>query len=963
MGRSASAPKRPPGTAANQHSTKHENGIVEPRKHLRKPKSNASLGGHARSPAVDRVPSTPPPPLPATPPTANGRARQHNDPSSDLKMEAEPLLSVEGYTESSESESFHMGARSISMLGEENHRKIDVNAAKNPAVHRDAGTLSLLVTVLRSCPLYDTIAILIVLLQIPPTFLTIIHFLFATLTFVPPSTSSHSSLSLTDIFEGTLGTPSVATIIAVDALVLMIWLFLWGPLQETALDLSQTVIALTLGGGASGRDAGFNNVLICLGVVGLSRFAREGGIKNSSLRMFFPAASSGMLGAESDDAFEPPPLRTSKASHAWVRTILAIHILTQGVVRYIRDWYVRREKRDSLLNGLGDPEAAKGSLSHAENAADSTSSTPSAVPVDLDSLNVLPVGNGLDKALNSKKKRKVSAQVRLRQPIWAALASTKIVMAKEYETSRAAAESAGTNATDVNNLGNAPFDTEADRIWITYVGFDEVCFNTSYFPSHLYAAKTSEGRGGLAQIPGVDMTKPFFVRVNRSIWQPTRINPISDAPGSTTDGPRWSGEIFGLAPMSNYNCDFVSTVDGSILFSTSVRTMQAPTADTASAPMIAPSVQQSPTTTLKTSIATVELKLQEERNRQKRERKDQKSKLNSARKEIDRLSSNIASAGGNDDRLRQKVQQSNLHARQADDAIASLIEQLELLENLPEDELVEYKSQKAAWQAQKELHKASRHEFQAAKQAADREVQSLTAELTTYQQKKERMQSRIAKLNGEHDRITDANARGLDEAQRKASERTAKEADRARIEMLYKERIDMLAPQIQAMQLALSEIWSNIAAMQHAEYLAAQAHMQHTPAINVPTSRPFDNSEGTATNSMSPWNASGAAPYGGVSMTPQHSFHGYRARGRSSSMLSNVSGFTQSSGEAEPLPREVQEAIERERRSGSSSASASASASASGTSGSVGDPKSPPAQSAQPSLIGSSRYLNPWDEN
>jgi len=115
------------------------------------------------------------------------------------------------------------------------------------------GPLEHLSTVLSSLPLQDTIAILIVLLQIPPTFLSIVHLLFATLTFVPPSSTALSALSFPDILNGTLGTPSVATIFFVDAVVLLVWLFLWSPLQDIALDLAQTVIALTLGGGTNGR--------------------------------------------------------------------------------------------------------------------------------------------------------------------------------------------------------------------------------------------------------------------------------------------------------------------------------------------------------------------------------------------------------------------------------------------------------------------------------------------------------------------------------------------------------------------------------------------------------------------------------------------------------------------------------------------------------------------------------------
>lgn len=861
-------------------------------------------------------------------------------------------------SESSSSESYHnlLNAHPT----QENHRRIDVNAAKNPAVHRDAGPLGLILTVLRSCPLYDTIAILIVLLQIPPTFLSIIHLLFATLTFVPPSTSPHSGFSFTDIFEGTLGTPSVATIVAVDCLALLVFVFLWTPLQDIAFDLAQTVIALTLGGGTSGRDGGFNNVVICFGVIGLSHFARNGGIKHSGLRILF-----GSSGIDSDDPLEPSLQVQSHGTYSWIRNVFAVHILAQGVVRYVRDWYVRRERRDSLLASMVDPEAAKGSVSHIENTTNEASNGTASNSPDMDSLGLISSNN--DKLLNPKRKRKASAQVRSRQPLWAALASTKIVMAKEYETSRTASESAGTNATDINNLGNAPFTSEADRIWITYVGFDEVCFNTSYFPSHNFVA-TSTSEDDVPDTPGIDKSKPFFVRVNRTVWQPTRINAVKDVSSEPTAEQSWSGEIFGLAPMSSYECDFISTVDGSVIFSTNIKTMQAPTASASSLPTISPSVQRSarpdsPTTTLKNSIATAEAKLYEERNRQKRERKELKAKINSTRKEIDKLTGNISSSGGNDDRLRQKVQQSNLHAKQADEAVANLLMEMEHLESLPEDDVIEWKDAQGAWQSQKDMHKQCRNDFVEAKQAADREVQAMSTEVATYQQKRERLQSRIKKLIGEHDRITDANARGLDEAQRKATERDAKEAERARAEMMYLERLDVLGPQILEYQQNLSAIWATIHAMQQAEYIAQQAHMkahnQPSPTTVTQNLHTYDVSDG-ATISSYPWNPPTFVPGYNPSMLMNtfNVHHNNTTRGRSSSMHSNISKFTSSSlgDEPEPpLPYDARGIIERRRQKSEGSGSVE-SGSGSGSC-SVGDPKSPIAGLASTATWGSG-----WDE-
>jgi hypothetical protein len=829
-------------------------------------------------------------------------------------------------------------------ISPEPHRQIDVNAAKNPAVHRDLGPLKLAYTVLRQCPLRDTIAILIVLLQLPPTFLSLVHLLFATLTFVPPTTSGHSSFSFTDIFEGSLGTPSVATIVVVDILVLLIWLFLWGPLQKFALDLAQTVIAMTLGGGTHGKEAGMNNVLVCLTVIGFSHFARSANIKSPGLRSLLSTSSGGLLGSDHDDPFsESPPQIHEKGAYGWARSILAIHILTQGVVRYIRQWYVRREKRDTAGSSLGDPEAAKGSVHPDPSSHDLNSTLSNGQMPENEASNALI---NTEKALSAKKKRKVSAQVRTRQPLWAALASTKVVMVKEYETSHSAAESAGANATDINNLGNAPFSTEADRIWITCVGFDEVCFSTSHFPSHPSTAHCN-GNGDLG-LSGIDKSKPFFVRVNSTVWQPTRINIATDSGSENAKGTRWNGEIFGLAAASSFEFEFVSTVDHSVLFSTSVMTLQAPSADNAAiSSTLSPGPQRSrrpdsPNTTLKTSIATAELKLTEERNKQKRERKDQKTKLNSVRKELDRLSSNIASSGSSDDRLRQKVQQSNLHMKQAEEALESITAELEALERLPEDDYREYKSARAAWQSERDMHKASRAAFESDKGDSDRQLAALNSELSTIQQKRERMQVRIAKLAGEHERITDANARGLDEAQRKEREREAREFDRQQSEAMWMDRFETLEPQIQTMQATAQALWENFHAMQQVEYMAQQ--QQHSPDSSM-GNLAYDHSE----NPSWPWNPPGfnVNPYVPTSMPPASQLVMPRSRGRSSSMLSNVSGFTQSSTDEMPLSmqmpisRDTAEAIDRERARYNGSGAGSGSAGTGSGDGSTGDPKSP----------------------
>ncbi|CZT49328.1 related to NNF2 Protein with role in chromosome segregation [Rhynchosporium secalis] len=942
MPRGPATSKRQPG-AANQRDTRHENGLVGPGKKVQKQKSNGQLNDHAKP--TESNSSTPP--LPGTPPpSSNGHARRPmpgGENMAENKMVAglSRKASVDGSSDSASD--VYQNASGAPPAVE--HRQINVNAAKNPLVHHDA--LSFALTVLWACPLWDTLAILIVLLQIPPTFLSIVHLLFATLTFVPPSTAANSSgLSFTDILQGTLGTPSVGTIFLIDVLVLMVWLFLWSPLQDIALDLAQTVIALTLGGGTSGKGAGMKNVVWCFSVIGLSHYFHGNTIQSFGLRAIM--ASNGFIASpDPDDPLEPHSGNSSKR-HGLIRSILAIHILTQGVVRYIRDWYVRREKRDSSAS-IADPEAGK-----ALDAGSDSTTTPQTQ--ENDSPASLTVGIPI---ATIKKKKKQSAQVRSRQPLWAALASTKIVMVKEYETSHTASESAGTNATGANDLGNAPFQSEADRIWVTSIGSDEVAFSTSYFPVHKRQERSEENTG--LDPTGIDMTKPFYVKVNNTTWQPTRINSTAESEQTQGDQVRWSGVIVGLAPTSSYQCDFYSTSDDSLIFSGRVRTLQSSTADLSVGLSPGPHTAGrpgSPTSTLRTSIGTQELKLQEEKRTLKSNRKDQKSKLALVRKEIDRFAAAVQSTGPNDEKQKQKIHQSNLNRTQAEERTQELESEIASFQAVPTDDTARYSSAKSEIQSQRDKHKLARSEFNTAKAAAEREIEERKNELHALKHKSDTKKAKLSLLNEKHEELTDANAKGLDEAERKEREREAKRKNREDIHEFYINRDQHLNLQIQEGTSALNAVAHAIETLRglHRQDMYQADQSPDASNQNLSTGFPPDAipENGGMNASAYPWNPPSSSAFSSgttssdltVTAGPNYSPHGVRTRGRTSSMLSNVSGFTQSSSEGPSgagafypgIGRHTMWSDAREERKESS-----ASGSASG-SGSLSDPKSPTAR-------------------
>ncbi|KAI1485622.1 hypothetical protein F5X96DRAFT_659147 [Biscogniauxia mediterranea] len=906
MPRASATAKRQHG-ASSHRDTRHENGLVTPGKRIPKQKSQSLSNGnsikqhqHQHQPphpqpaddaAVSSAPSTPPP-------NANGYSKNPIDMSPERKTAESPRrASVGTYSESSSSESYNSHAANLA--SDDNHRRIDVNATKNCNVHRDPGPLDFALTVLRSCPLQDTIAILIILMQIPPLALSGIYVLFTLLTFV-----TSNGLTFNEVFEWNLGAPSLATVICVDGIVLLIWLFLWGPVQHVILDLAQMVIALGLGGGSSSRDGGsMKNTLICLSMIVLSHVLRHTKMKYSPVGYLL--GSSRFVTPDFDDPLEALDSmrgydRVQSGWFGWVKSILAIHILTQGLVKYIRDWYLRRERRDTLAQNAADPEAGKSYA--AEN--DGGFSTPDSDAASLQS----------STALTTKKKRKHSAQVRNRQPLWAALASTKIVVVKEYELTHAAAESAGSNATDIHNLGNAPFNTQPGQIWISYIGCDEVCFNTSHFP----VSPAPESHQDSSRI---DLTKPFYVRVNNAIWQPTRMTPVEDSKDDCGQGLRWSGDIYGLTPMSNYECEFVCTATHEILFSTSVRTTQAKSADvdagiskTASQRSLRP---DSPITTLKTSIAAAESKLSEEKARQKALRKEFHRRTNALKKENEKLSAAVQSAGTGDDKLRQKTQQNTTQQKQAEQAMANLEAELKEFEKVPESLKSTWKTKQATWTGEKAKYDRAVATFKSFKASVDNRIKTLEEEKASLQAKRNKISNRIAKVDGEYARISDANARGLDEAERRRQARENYEKDIEKIERDLLSRINeiettaynkeqenmTLKAQLDAFHTQQQAAYAYTAPYEFTEAVnqfpspGPAAHAQPNAPVNAPYDVAAAWNNSLYNNSL--WGpsplASSFVPQSASIPQPQPQQIATKSRGRSSSMLSDVSGFTQSS--------------------------------------------------------------------
>lgn len=594
---------------ANRTTT--ENGLAAPvGKRIARQRSNPHLNGHVNgkpqpptpSPAsnVDDPMTQPAAAAPAAPPSS----APPPPPASQRTSDAAAAAAAAAYATSpapaasaSTAEDRTRAGSNVSLDGLEACRQYDAdpfdsapstlvrpaataNGTKTPPVYTP-NMLTVATTILSSCPLRDVLAILIILLQLPPTVLTVVQFLFATLTFVPPQAGTPLSAlsafpSFTDIFQGSGGTPSLFTIVFADALILVLWLVLWVPVQNFFLDLAQAVIAIALGGAAAGKNGTTNGIFICFVIILSNHLFRFRPLRQHILHFVYTGLARGGLEFLSSPPSMPSFQESFSTPHGWPRSLLGIHILAQGVVRIIRRSLSRREAAQSLPTGKKtDPEAGV----HLQRASTATIDSNAEVP-NSSSSDGRPPGPSpathahKDKASSSRRKRKQATHVRSQQPFWAALASTKVTVLKEMESSRAANDAGEANAKDANHIGNAVWGSEDDRVWISEVGHSDISFRVILSGSGDYDEVHDQGGNGGS---GIDKSKPFYIRVNGADWSSTRIRSTlpEGYPGEERTGV-WVGEIFGLTGLSNYHCEFVRTKDHEVFYSTSLITSPSP---------------------------------------------------------------------------------------------------------------------------------------------------------------------------------------------------------------------------------------------------------------------------------------------------------------------------------------------------------------------------------------------------
>lgn len=762
-----------------------------------------------------------------------------------------------------------------------------------------SSTFSMAMTILSACPLSDAIAILILLLSLPPTLIITIHTLFASLTFVPPSagvswSSWNGVPSLGDWFHATAaGGPSLFTIFFVDGVMTLIYLCSSLLLQNIYLDLGQAVIAISLSGATAAKGGSANNVAICSIIVFLSHFLRYNKIHLTGLeylRSLLQNLGTGLhWNPVPPSSFSPSP----SVIYGWPRTLLGCHILAQGLLTLVRRTLAgyANHTRGSASNRQ-DPEAAsygdapKTSIS----PGDSGQEPPGGLGSDGRPPGPSPAMRESNQRIStSRKKKRHATQVRSRQPLWAAIASTKVTFYKEMEQKQASIDQAEAVAYDStqDNASIQPKISE-DRIAVIDMRPTDILFRAN-LPTFSNSAH-SKLDPNTPISAGIDKTKPFFVRMNGADWGSTK---ITQAEGEEA---LWNGEIFGLTPLTNYSCELIRMSDHHVLCTTSLVTLPAPSAEQTSIVSAPPQPQSlrplSPISTLKQSIAAAEMKREEARNKLKRTRRDHKNAASAVRKEIDQLNAKVASSGGQDERQRQRILQLTQHLRQASEATTALKDETDAMGDIPEAELREYNEKKRAWQATCDRKSAALADLEAAKSHAQREIAQVTSELTSAAQKRERLSTRKGKLTEQLDRLTNQKKADLNARQKHEHERANRVAEYQRQEaqlLFWTQQTDSLADEN---TLRANEAFAQM------DYLNNMISQQQQTLSGPPT--PEGNLPGTNGPPNRQPTAFDFSMFGGFGQGLGGFRGGAQGRGRSSSMLSGYSGFTDDDLDAIP---------------------------------------------------------------
>lgn len=812
------------GAKKHQHNNRHENGLVGPGKRITKQKSNGHLNGNAKG-------SIPTEPLPSANPIeqqSHVTSPNGNETTIESPRRVSQTIHRSKETDSGcETNKQDHASRWESTNGSTMPpRKIEITTTRSKS-SQDVSAFHIAQTILRSRPACDTIALLIVLLALPSIVLTIVQALFASLTIMPGAgLSPVSFLSIFDVFQGSAGSPSLGTMAIVDMFCFGLWICLWNWAQNFALDLAQIQIAITLGNGTAGKNSSINT--FCLTVVLFLHAIRSKGVRRFVVSNLVPSAlvsnpnfTEIMKYLPGDSDFGDSPGLPSK-----IRSIFAIHILSQAFMAFVRRQVANSQAGSNPKQSKRlDAEASAGSTNPDALHSDIPGTAGTSSSIDYHPPPTPGFKDGRDKGLSAKKRRKYANQVRSRQPFWAALASTKVHVLREVEHNK------GLPNTTANQT--VPFEAvQQDLVWITDVDPSSILFEAHY-------------SGSIEKDQEFGEIKPFYVRINGARWPNMALETLHDDDRAETSQLQFHGSISGLAPNCTYTCSFCRSDDDDEFACVMVRTPALLDKDLPSSLLPAPARQStrpsSPTTTLKNSIASADLSLNDAKGRLTKVKRQHRATLAKVEKEVESLQGRLKSST-DDTKLRQKLLQAERNMRQTEGEAKDIDAALEDLVTIPEDETVDYSERKTAYEKKtKELSEANER-LSSAKSTAKHDLSCINTELNAVIARKERLTSRQVKLSEQHDRINQANVQGMDEKERRAAESAAREAEQSRREAEITTYINYMAGELRDLQLRTQASWREIEALEKQDMSQRQNLLLNsgplTPEGDLPGTRP-----------------------------------------------------------------------------------------------------------------------------
>lgn len=848
--------------SANPHNNRHENGVVAPGKRILKQKSNGHLNGGSpdgRLVADNNKPTSPTATAPASSPSAVPKAVNVGGASSPSSLRTAGLSGgrsnaaaarpnaarPNGVLTSSASPG---GPRKDSRTHREDtieeHRAsavetvegaevfgVDAVGRQPPARAFAGSSLPLPLTVLLSCPLRDTLAMLILLLSIPPVLVTATNSIFAVMTFVPPSGSFTVLPTLSDItssFSPT--TPSFLVTCLIDVIAMSMWIWIPFPaLQAFFLDAAQAMVATTLGGGSGQRPDAQDNTLVCVSMVVATHLARYRSLLLKPIQ--HRLGQFAQLVGEFDGSYiHSYPVESDRSWWGTFKVFLALHIFCQGMTGM-----VRRRLNTPRQSATVAPTTKNAEVDSAHAVTTGTdmarhTSNPHS-PTDLrprPSLQNLRESHR-DKISSGKRRRKQANFVRAHQPFWAAVAATKTTIMREYETNRANADAVSSHASNADNLGNAPFMSSENNVWITEIKDTGFFFETGFWTS---TRPLIHEEGENAKDEGVDRSKPLYVRCNKTDWVSMRMIPVPETGDEYRQ--RWVGEVYGLSAGKTYHIAFVKSDDDDVVLNQTVSTQAqsanpiSPSPGNAVSPM-RPSSPASPTATLKSSIASHEARLAELEDQARRTRKDNKATLSSLNRELDGLNDRLQSHSSNDDNLHARLNHLVQHKKQLDDATDAIGTELDGLEAMPKKELDQHEARRASLDKARQRQTAAHHDLSELRKANKTALDSRREQELSLRHKAERLQGRLRAVATRHTKLTDPEPMdGVGGGgQRSGSDSSSRVVDRAVLCAKYEEDIATLSSEFQLKTMRLNHLHAQVAALAQSMAQAEQAAAQH----------------------------------------------------------------------------------------------------------------------------------------